>query len=128
MAYNIENAKEVEQKPLLNPDEIHNGVIRSLTDGTYSDFVDAEVLKTWRNADPSQTVIELEIEIPCEKVEKGHLVIHKVLPYETVDGVMEYGSKSNLGKYKAKYKKLPELGDQVKISANKEGFGKLILE
>ena len=128
MTYNIKNAKEIEQKPLLDPDVIHDGVIRSLTDGKYSDFVDVEVLKTWKNASPDQTAVELEIEIPCEKADKGHLIIHKVMPYEVVDDVMEYGSKSNLGKYKAKYGKLPELADQVKVSANKDGFGKLKLD
>ncbi len=44
------------------------------------------------------------------------------------NGVTKYSEKSNLGKFKAKYGKLPTAGDQIKAMTNKDGFLRLILK
>lgn len=53
--------------------------------------------------------------------------VKQLFTYIEEEGLTKYTKSSNLGKYKLKYGKLPEVGDQVKILTNGDGFGKIKL-
>ena len=118
MVYNPNNAKET---PMLPVDTILDGVIIDIRDGKVKNFVGN--LDKWKN--PEQAAIEITTEV---KNEDKTIQTRQVFTYVENNGVTEYPPKSNLGKFKEKYKKLPEAGDQVKIITNNDGFGKIKLD
>ena len=72
-----------------------------------------------------QPAIEVTVEVkPKEEAHK----FSQVFTYEQAGGCTVFGARSNLGKYHQKYKKLPEVGDKVKVATNNEGFAKLKLD
>ena len=119
MAYNATNAKE---QPTLPQDTIFIGVILSIDDGTVSKFV--KDTSKWQG-DVNQEAIELQIEVVHNDIKYP---MNQLFTYNEENGKTVFSQKSNLGKYKAKYSKLPEVGDQVKLMTNNEGFLKLKLE
>ena len=54
--------------------------------------------------------------------------IDQVFTYNDNAGITEYSPRSNLGKFKKKYGKLPEPGMQIKVTTNSDGFGNLKLD
>ena len=116
--YNAQNAKEM---PRIAADTIFDGIVISVQDGKTKDFVTS---KKWQG-DMESSAINVTIEV----IANGQSYkVNQVFPYMDVSGTTAYSSQSNLGRYKAKYGKLPELGDKVKLISNKEGFLKLKLD
>ena len=117
--YKSETAKE---EPSLPADTVFSGAIIDLKQGKIKDFVKEENLAKWD--DPEKTTIEIQMEI----VHEGTSISWKQLfPYYEKDGHVSYTSKSNFGKFKAKYNSLPEVGVSIKAMASKEGFLKILL-
>ena len=119
MAYNPKNAKE---QPTLPPDTIFTGVIIGIKDGKVKDFV--KNIDKW-TGDIEQAAINMEIEVLHNDRKYN---TEQLFTYNEEDGKTVYSPKSNLGKFKAKYNKLPEVGDQLKLLTNNEGFLKLKLD
>ena len=92
-------------------------------DGKVSDFIPEGT--PWKG-DINGAAIQCDIEV---KIPDGENVkISQLFTYINDDGKTAYSKSSNLGKYKTKYGKLPEPGDQVKIMSNSEGFGKIKID
>lgn len=122
--YDAKNTKEVEAKSLLPKDSILDGVIIQIDDGVQRDFVSKDAQVNWKgNLD--YKAINVIIEVVHEK---QSVKIEKIFTYSLEDGKTCYSDLSNLGKYKAKYDKMPEVGDQVKVITNDRGFGKIKLD
>jgi len=123
--YNAKNATEGKDKTQLTPDSILDGVIINITDGKVRDFINPKALNKWEG-NKEGCAIALDIEVK----DNDHIVkIEQVFTYmEDEQGNTMYTPKSNLGKYKTKYSKLPEAGDQIKIITNGDGFGKVKIE
>ena len=119
MTYNATNAKE---QPTLPQDQIFTGVITNIEDGTVSKFV--KDTTKWQG-DVNQKAIEVNIEVIHNEIKYD---MNQLFTYNEEKGKTVFSQKSNLGKYKGKYGKLPEVGDQVKLLTNKEGFLKLKLD
>ena len=120
--YNAQNATEGKDKTQLPPDSILVGVISNIEDGVVEKFV--KDTTKWEG-DIKSPAINLTIEVKNgEEIVK----IENLFTYRENEGKTIYHPKSNLGKYKLKYSKLPEAGDQVKIIVNSEGFGKVKLD
>lgn len=119
MGYNPKNSEE---QPTLPPDKIFTGVIIGIKDGKVKDFV--KNTEKW-TGNIEQAAINLEIEVMHNEKKYN---TEQVFTYNEEDGKTVYSQKSNLGKFKAKYNKLPETGDQLKLLTNGEGFLKLKLD
>ena len=119
MVYTPQNAKE---QPGLPSDVVFDGVITKLRDGKVSEIVTN--LENWKG-DPNSPCIEVAMEV-THKEKKFEFT--QIFTYEEEDGKTVYSPRSNLGKYKAKYGKLPESADQIKAMTNKDGFLKLKLD
>ncbi len=119
MAYDAKESKEIQGIP---PGTSTEGVIVALDDGTVKEFV--KNTDGWKG-DVNQTAINIGIELKYgEKVMK----LSQVFTYDSEEGKTVFSSKSNLGKYKKYYNKLPEVGDKVKLLSNKDGFFRLLIE
>lgn len=116
--YDAKNAKE---EPTLPSDEIFTGAIIDIKDGQVKEFVTSD---KWQG-DKEGKAIQITIEVMHK--EQSHK-FEQVFTYTEEEGKTIYRPKSNLGKYKKKYEKLPEVGDQIKCLTNSEGFLKLKLE
>lgn len=124
MGYDTKNAKEEEHKGILPKDDIIIGVVIVINDGTPRQFISENYHKEWKG-----NLDNPAIEVVAEVVQDGKkILINKVMPYKEEDGVTVYSSQSNIGKYKKKYGKLPEVGDQVKIVTDDNGFGKIKID
>ena len=121
--YNANNAEEVKGQGLPS-DSVLTGVIIGLKDGIVQDFIPESSIKTWSGSVDSPA-IDLTIEV---MVDNKSIKLSQLFTYISEDGKTKYTPKSNLGKYKTKYSKLPEVGDQVKIATNGDGFGKVKLD
>jgi len=124
--YNAETAVEGTDKTQLPTDSILDGVITNVEDGQVKGFV--KNLEKW-TGNHDQTAINLTIEV----IQLGEVsevtLIEQVFTYQTNDeGKTVYTPKSNLGKFKWKYGKLPSPGVKVKIITNSDGFGKIKLD
>jgi hypothetical protein len=118
--YNPQNAKECVGLP---PDTIYTGVIVDIQDRKVKDFVKSEDIGKWKK--PEQNAINVCFEV----IHNGQSYkVFKIFTYAETNGTTEYGSKSDLGKFKAKYGKLPTMGDQAKFMTNKDGFLRLKLD
>lgn len=120
--YKTQNAKEIESG--LPADVVLDGVIVYINDGRLKDFV--KDLTKW-DADADQFCIKAFVEV---KNKSGASVkVEQLFTYHNnEDGVVVYGSKSNLAKFKRKYGCLPDAGVKVKVQTNGEGFGKIKLD
>jgi len=119
--YNVNNAIEQEQ---LQAGIIIKGIIIQINDGIVKDFINEVALAKWLK--PEETAIELVVE--CQH-EGNTYKDTRIMPYRTnTDGNTVYSTNSNLGKYNRYYKKLPEVGDQVQMKTNANGFFKIIIE
>ena len=122
MGYNAKDAKEIEPQTQLPKDLILDGIITVVDDGQVKDFV--KNLEKWDGA-PDQPAINLTIEVKVgEEIKK----FQQIFTYRLEDEKTVYAKSSNLGKYKLKYSKLPETGDQCKVITNSDGFGKVKLD
>jgi hypothetical protein len=120
MVYDAKNAKELDGRSLPK-DTILDGVITHIQDGKIKDFV--KDAAKWEN--PESDAIDLEIEMNTgDSMQKMHQLFTYILSH---DGRTSYTKSSNLGKYKIKYGKLPEVGDQLKIVTDGNGYGKVKL-
>lgn len=120
MGYNAKDAQEVQGIPA---GESAQGVVINIVDGEVKDFVTN--MEGWRG-DPSSKAINIQIETTYNG---NSFTLSRVFTYKkNKEGKTEYASTSNLGKYKAYYNKLPEVGDKVKLLSNKEGFFRLLIE
>lgn len=119
MVYNAKEAKEVESNG-LPVDTILDGKITKIEDGVVKDFV--KNTDAWDNSDSAAINVTVEVKNP---VTQAAFNIHKLFTYTMEEQQMTYHVKSNLGKYKAKYGKLPEVGDDVKIITDSDGFGNI---
>ena len=119
MGYQPKNAIET---AMLPQDTILDGVITQIADGKVKEFV--KDTTNWKG-DINQPAINITMEVTAndKKVD-----LDQLFTYTEKDGKTAYTPRSNLGKYKKKYNKLPEPGDKVKISTNSEGFGKIKLD
>ena len=120
MVYNPQNTKEVG----LPADTIVEGEIKNIKPGKVKEFVKAEAQKNWQG-DLDGDAIDMTIEI----THQGRASLTKqMFTYTDNNGVTEYNPKSNMGKYKKKYGKMPEVGDKIKLMTNAEGFAKIKLD
>lgn len=118
MAYNPNNAKE---EPMLPADVIFDGVVINIADGKVKDFV--KNLAKW--SQPEQPAINVNIEVMHNEQKFN---FDQLFTFKEENGQTVYSPRSLLGKYKAKYQKLPTAGDQVKVMTNNEGFLRLKLD
>lgn len=121
MVYSPTNAKIVETAQLPK-DSILDGIIISIEDGKVKDFIPEGI--EWKG-DKDGPAINILLEV---KSGEEHPQIKQLFTYQEENGNTIVSSKSNLGKYKVKYGKLPEAGDQIKIVSNNDGFGKIKLD
>lgn len=120
--YNATKAKEAEPQAQLPKDTIFDGIISNIEDGTVKQFVTN--LEKWEGS-PEQPAINLTIEV---KVGEEIRDIQQLFTYRTEYEHTIYTKNSNLGKFKLKYGKLPEKGDEVKVITNSEGYGRIKLD
>lgn len=113
--YDPKNAKETSN---LAPDSILDGEITEIKDGTVKDFI--VNLDKWKGSKEQRAI---NVSVRCKEV-----VFDQIFTYTHDQGQMKYLTNSNLGKYNRKYGKLPEVGDKVKVTTNKEGFGKIKID
>lgn len=121
--FNAKNYQEAKASGLPT-DTILDGVIVTIQDKQVKDFISETAKPTWKGDIESQA-INIEVEI---MVDKNPIKIHQMFTYFEKDGKTAYTSNSNLGKYLFKYRKMPEVGDQIKIVTNSSGFGKIKLD
>lgn len=122
--YNARDSEELEGIPAGMASE---GVIIKITDGKSRDFIKSEEAKKEWQGDLDQPAIDVEIET---KYKEKSFKLSKLFTYSisSDNGKTMYGPTSNLGKYKAYYNKLPEIGDKVKLLSNKKGFFRILIE
>lgn len=119
MAY---NAKNIEVTKGLPPGITSKGVIKTLVDGKVEEFVHEKAKDKWKLKQPA---INIEVEVIYN--DKTYMV-SKMFPYNDIDGRTTFGEKSDLGKYNKYYKKVPEMGDQVNLITNSDGYWRILLE
>lgn len=118
------NAKQAIEKESLKAGVMVTGVIVAINDGKVADFISTEAAAKWDN--PTQTAIEVVVE--CRHNEETYKDA-RIFPYKTnSDGLTVYTKNSNLGKYGKYYGKLPEVGDQVQMKTNADGYFKVVIE
>jgi len=125
MTYNAKEALEAKSSGLPE-DSILDGVITKIDDGKIKDFVDEQYHSKFEGGvDKPAINVELEIKNP----ENDEIVkTHQMFTYIEENGKTLYSSKSNLGKYKVKYNKLPEPGDHIKVLTDGKGIAKIKIE
>lgn len=124
MTYNAQNAEEVSGSG-LPPDTILDGVIIDITEGVTKNFIPVSSIENWKG-DVNNPAINVAVEIKTGEETK---TIHQMFTFKKGEnGKTLFTTGSNLSKYKSKYGKLPEAGDQVKVATNNEGFGKVKLD
>lgn len=123
MTYNAQNAREVNTG--VDPGMVCNAKIVEIQKGKVIDFIKPTSVENWKG-----DVQGLAIEVTFEtQINKTSYKIKKMFTYSVgSDGVTEYRPRSNLGKYKKRYGKLPELNDTVALMANSEGFLELVFK
>lgn len=121
MAYNPRNAK---LETGLPAGIVADGAIVQVEDGTVRDFLDVEAAKKW--IDPDATAIQ----VTAECLYNGDkFTDSRIFPYrENSQGQTVYSERSNLGKFAAYYRRLPQVGDRVQLKTNSDGFFKLVIE
>lgn len=122
MGYDANNAVEGQDKSQLPEDTILNGVIVEVNDGKVKDFIGETV--NWKG-DKENPAINVAIDVKVEGEEEPVRIEQLFTYFLNDDGKTVFTPRSNLGKYKAKYGKLPEKGDQLKVITNSSGFGKV---
>jgi hypothetical protein len=120
--YNPKNAQEM--VTALPKDAILDGVIVSIADGRTKDYIKESALANWKG-DIESPAINITIEVVSGE---NTIQTTQMFTYRDNNGRTEFASGSNLGKYKTKYNKLPEVGDKVKLLTDEMGFAKVKLE
>ena len=121
MAYDPDNARERKSESNFPKDAILDGVITNINDGKVKDFV--QNTEKWK--DKNQPAIEVCVEVMVNNKPKTH---KQVFTYDEDDKGMVYGTKSNMGKFKAKYNTLPKVSTKVKIVTNSDGYPSIKLD
>jgi len=125
MTYNAKDAKEAKGQGLPE-DSILVGVVTSVNDGKIKDFVEEQYHSKFEGG-VEKPAINVEMEV-VHPESKAVIKLHQMFTYIDDNGKTAYTSKSNLGKFKNKYGKLPEAGDQVKVITDENGFGRIKLD
>lgn len=113
--YNPKNYKEIVMPP---PDTILEGVIINIHDGKVADFISADI--SWKGDRQKTGAIVLDIEV---KYNNNIIKLSKLFTYNEIhEGQLIISQKSNLGRYKKRYGKLPEVGDKIKLLSNSGGY------
>ena len=121
MTYNASKGKELES---LKPGIVGTAIITVVNDGKVADFLSEEAKAKWAN--PLQSAIEISAE---HVVGEEKYTDTRIFPYKTDDeGFTVFTGRSNLGKFFKYYKKLPEVGDQVQMKTNADGYFKIVIE
>ena len=130
MAYNAKEAQEAKGNG-LPADSILVGVITNVVSmkgdkpTQMKDFVEEQY---WSKFDGGVDKPAINVEFEVKNPDNEEIVkLKEMFTYIDDNGKTLYTSKSNLGKYKIKYNKLPEAGDQVKVTTNGNGIGKIKL-
>ena len=124
MVYNASKGKEEEQKVLAGM--ATKGVITLVEDGRVKDFIKSpEGLKAYSN-NTDDLAINVNIEVLYEN--DKYMVSKMFMYHNDSDGNVAFGPNSHLGKYNSYYRKLPDVGDEVNLLSDKNGFFKLIIE
>ena len=119
MTYNPDKSKE---QPTIPADTIVDGTVVKIDDGMVKDFVSD--LTKWEGAGDSPA-INVNIET---KHNDNEYKVSKLFTYREENGATLYSSRSNLGKFKAKYGEIPKVGTKVKLMTDKDGFLRLKLD
>lgn len=114
MAYNAKNANEIKPIPA---GELCQGIITQIQDGKAKDFINEKALDKFDN--PEANCINLIMEV---KYQDRIMSVEQMLTYIEIDGKTSFTKKSNLGKWFAKYGKLPEVGDKIVLMSNAGGY------
>lgn len=95
--------------------------VTKVEDGLLGSFVDAEILKGWKNADPTSPAINVTVEGDYNgtPIKRSRTL---TLP---ADGVVQGGS--NLGKWKRLYGAYPTEGQEVMLNADEQGYFQFLL-
>jgi hypothetical protein len=112
------NPDVLQAKVMPKPGERTNATITEIKTGKLGEFVDKDVLSTWKNADPESPVIEISASIGDSMTRKK--IIH-VPPSGQVHPL------SNLAKWKKTYGDYPRQGQQVFLVADEEGFYQFVV-
>lgn len=115
------NAKEGKEQTMLSPDAILDGTIKEIKDGIVKDFV--HDTSKWQGS-VDQPAINIQVEVN----NTNGLTFEQLFTYNNEGSSTTFAPNSNLGKYKKKYNKLPEVGDNIKVATNSDGFGKIKLD
>jgi len=117
------NAKKNEQIEGLKVGISKQSVITQINDGKVKDFLTEEGKGNWKG-DLDHTAIEIVIETNYndETYNTG-----RIFTYTEKEGVTTFKSNSNLGKYFRTYGKLPEVGDQVQMMTDANGYFCLVM-
>ncbi len=117
----VYNPKKGIEKSALPDDVVFTGGIRHISDGNVKDFV--KYLDKWK--DPDQPCINVTIHVDYKDQAYS---FDEIFTYRNDGENVVYGRRSKLGKFAAKYGKLPAQNMEVKAMTNSEGFLKLKLE
>lgn len=119
--YNPNNAKDVEAG--LPSGISQEGVILAVNDGVTKDFV--KNTTNWKG-DLESPAINVSVMV---KHDNKEYTFNKLFTYKNgADGSIEVNVKSNLGKYKKFYNRLPQSSDKVKCMTSAEGFWRMLIE
>jgi len=121
--YNAKKYEKIEAKTQLPKDGTFDGVIISMRENKIKNLIKNST--GWKNADSE--AIEITVEI-CQE-NKDPVQINQIFSFKSgEDGQTLITEGSNLDKYHEKYKKLPEVRDQLKVYSTGQGFGKVKLD
>ena len=118
--YNAKSSIEIQN---VKPGEVTQGIIVHIVDGKVKDFIkNEEIIKKFKNIDSDciNMLIEFNYQGRIFKIEK-------MFTFMMVNGQTAYSPKSNIGKYKRFYGKLPEAGDVVKLLSDSDGYFRLMM-
>lgn len=117
--YNPENAHETQT---FKPNNVVEGVITNIEDGTVRKFISNP--SKWEG-DLDAPAINVTVQFRDQDI---RMTCSQVFTYKnSKDGVTEFSSRSNLGKFRKRYGHLPRVEQFVKGVANQEGFPKILL-
>ena len=118
------NPKNYEERTAISAGIVSIGVIISVNDGVSGDFLTEEAKKSWQGG-LDVPAINLLIEIMYNGLSYK---INKLLTYRSDNGKTLVAKNSNLGKYLKRYRKLPEVGDQVQCLTSSEGYWRILID
>ena len=119
--YDPSKSKEIET---LEPGIIIKGVIIKIESGTYRKFIPEQYLGKFKN--PDQTCIKIHAEGKFK--DRFYSDTELIGYFKNEKGIMEFTTKSKMGKFNKYYKKLPVSGGEIHMKTDADGFFKIIIE